>query len=108
MFVERGGPGYELEAEAVVDHGEPARSQSQALAIGSGDVFAGLSGLERKTGFAGEFAGDRLKLPTSQRLDQPAGEDHTLSLPLRQTFVRQMIGTVCHRLPYLGSKSAIR
>ena len=38
---QRRRPGHELEAEPVVDHGEAAGGERQALAIGAGDMLAG-------------------------------------------------------------------
>ena len=40
LLFEGGRPGHELEAEAVVDHGEAAGGEREALPIGPGDILA--------------------------------------------------------------------
>jgi hypothetical protein len=50
MFVERRRPRDEGKAQTVVDHGEPAGSQREALAVGAGD---GLTALRRRVGQPG-------------------------------------------------------
>ena len=41
LLFEAWRPGHELEAEAVIDHGEPAGGEREALAIGASDILAG-------------------------------------------------------------------
>ncbi len=43
LLFEGGRPGHELEAKTVVDHGEAARGEREALPVGPGDILAGRS-----------------------------------------------------------------
>ena len=40
LLLQSGSPGHQLEAEAIVDHGESPRREGDALAIDAGDVLA--------------------------------------------------------------------
>ena len=50
LLLERGSPWHQLEAETIVDHGEPAGRQRDPLPIGAGNVFAVGGGMVRKAG----------------------------------------------------------
>jgi hypothetical protein len=40
LLLQSGSPGYQLEAETIVNHGESSRREGDALTIDAGDVFA--------------------------------------------------------------------
>src|SRR5579863_10517598 len=40
VLLQSGPPGHQLEAEPIVDHGEPTRSEDDALTIDAGDLLA--------------------------------------------------------------------
>jgi hypothetical protein len=61
LLFEGGRPGHELEAEAVIDHGEAAGGEREALAIGAGDIFAGRA-IEGRPVSAASFSPERLDL----------------------------------------------
>src|SRR5581483_9526617 len=98
MLFERGRPGHELEAEAVVEHREASRGEIEAAAVGARDVRAGggfNGGLAR---LGGEALAQRVELATPQRLDQVAGEADTAALPFGQAFADEMLGAAVERV----------
>jgi len=70
LLFEGGRPGHELEAEAVVDHGEAAGGERETLPVGPGDILARRSAVERLAGLGGEPLAQHLHLPLSKRSDQ--------------------------------------
>ena len=108
LLFERGRPGDELEAEAVVDHGEPPGGEREALAIGAGDIFPTTDMIEWQTGFGDELLAQRTDLAISQRVEQPAGEDHAAALPLGEALADQVFSPLLERLLHLGAKAALR
>ena len=67
-------PGHELEAQAVVDHGEAAGGEREALAASARDVLACRRLIERLSGLGGEPFAQGLDLAASERADQAVGE----------------------------------
>ena len=57
LLLQRRSPRHELEAETVIDHGEPARRERDALAIDAGDVLAFGGRAMREARLSGEFRG---------------------------------------------------
>ena len=55
LLFERGRPGDELEAEAIVQHGETAGGESEPLAICAGDILAAARAIEWSAGLSGEL-----------------------------------------------------
>ena len=70
MFLDRRGPWHQLEAEAVVDHGEAARRECKAPAVRAGDKFTFSRFLEWHTGLGRERVAERVQLALPERTDQ--------------------------------------
>ena len=105
LFFERWRPGDQLEPEPVVDHGEPAKGEREALPVGASDIFAGRGSAERAAGLGGELLANCLHLTAAQRIDQVAREGHAAALPLGETLFNQMLRAGVHRLANLGAES---
>ena len=106
LLLQRRPPGHELKAEPVVDHGEPAGSERDALAIDAGDVFAFGRRAMGEAGFGARLAAASSKLPPAQGVEKIARENDALALPPRQTFLDEMIDPTVHRLADLGAEAA--
>jgi hypothetical protein len=102
LLFERRRPGHELEAEPIVNHGEAAGGEREALSISPGDTFAGGGSIERPAGLGGELLSQHFDFALAQRADQIAGEDEAACLPLRKTLVDEFLGVALQRLPHLG------
>ena len=74
LLFERRRPRHELEAEAVVDHGEAAGSEREALTVGAGDILAGRGMIEGLTGLGCEPFAEGFDLTAPERADQAVGE----------------------------------
>jgi hypothetical protein len=55
LLLQRRPPGHELEAETIIDHGEPPRRERDALAIDAGDVLAFGGRAMREASLSGQF-----------------------------------------------------
>jgi len=106
LLFERGRPGNELETEAVVDHGEAAGGEREALAVGTSDVFAAPRALEELAGFGCEFLAERFHFPVAQRVDQVAVEGDARAGAFGKAPFDQMLGATLHRLLHLGAEAA--
>ncbi|KAJ8137111.1 hypothetical protein OY671_009676, partial [Metschnikowia pulcherrima] len=104
---DRGGPGHELEAQAVVDHGEAARTEREAPAVGAGDKFTGGGLGEGAARLSREFFAERLDLAMAQRVDQLASENDASASPLGESFADQAFGAALHRRPHLRAESSL-
>ena len=93
MFFQGWRPGHQLEAEAVIDHGEAAGGEQETLPVGTGDELAAAGTVEGLAGFGRELFAERLQLAATQRVDQVAGEGCALTLPLAEALFDQMVGT---------------
>ena len=82
LLFERGRPGHELKAKAVVQHGEAAGGERDTLPVGAGDILAAAGAIECLAGVGREPFADRLQLATAERVNQPAIEGDTLAVPL--------------------------
>src|SRR3546814_14923874 len=63
-------PRHELEAETVVDHGEAARREREALAIGARHKLARSGLRELPVGLGLKLGAQRFNFPLPQRIDQ--------------------------------------
>ena len=106
LLLQRRLPRHKLEPEPIIDHGEPTRREGDALAIGTGDVIPFGDRAMRESGLERESRVSPIQLPPPQCLEQIAGEDDTLALPPRQTFLNEVIDTTDYRLAYFGAESA--
>lgn len=91
MLIQRGPPGHQLKTQAIIDHGEPARTQGEPLAVDAGDMLAFRRRSIAQPVILTDLSDRVIKLPAPQRLQQVTREDHTLSLPARQAFVGQIV-----------------
>src|SRR5690606_34287163 len=106
MLFERGRPGHELEAEAIIEHREASRGEIEAAAVGARDVLAGGGfdgGLAR---LGGEALPQRIELATPQLLDQVAAEADPAALPLGEPLADEMLGAALERGADLGAEAA--
>ena len=55
LLLQRRPPRHELEAETIIDHGEPTRGERDALAIDAGDVLAFGGRAMREASLGGQF-----------------------------------------------------
>src|SRR6516165_9046036 len=78
LLFEGGRPGHELEAQAVVDHGEAAGGEREALAVGASDIFARCGLIERLPGLSRKALAQGFDLSAPERADQILGEDDSL------------------------------
>lgn len=90
MLLHRWRPGHELETETVVDHCETSRGKRQALAIGTGDIFAFAGALEGLAGLSRQLLPEFLHLAPAERTEEIAAEDDAPALPLGEAFLDQM------------------
>src|SRR5690606_9103127 len=105
LLFERGRPGHELEAKAVVDHGEAAGGERESLAIGTGNILAAGGVLERHAGLSRELLGEAVQFAPAQRVEQPTREDDTATLPLGVTLADQMLRAFVQSLTDLGAEA---
>ena len=89
------GPGYELEAEAVVDHREPAGGEVETLAVDARDLITGGRLQVRQTGLGGEARPDRIQFAPPQRGEEVALQDDPLALAATEALVgEKVMGTL--------------
>src|ERR1700726_3832074 len=79
-LVEHGLPRHQLEADAVIDHGEAAARELGRADKRAADVFAGLGGGERQTAFGSHGPADTVGLRTLQIGDKILGHTDTAVL----------------------------
>ena len=108
LLFERGRPGHELEAEAVVDHGEAAGGEREALAVGTGDIFAAAGAVEGLAGLGGELFAQRLQLPAAQRSRSGCGEYDALACRSAKPCSTRWSARAVHRVAHLGAEAALR
>src|SRR5690606_34980988 len=106
LLFKGGRPGHELEAEAVVDHGEAARGEREPLAIGAGDIFSAAGRVEAAPSLCGKLLAYGTQLAAAQGVEQPAGEDDTAALPLGEALFGKVLGTPIHRLAHFRTEPA--
>ena len=96
FLLQRGPPWHELEAEPIIDHGEPAGGERHPLPIDARDALAFGRGLIGEPRLRRELSRGVLQLPPAQGGEQIAGEDDALPLPMREAFLGEMIDTRFH------------
>ena len=64
-------PGHELESEAVIDHGEAARREREALPVGARHILARCGLRELSAGLGRELLAKGVDLALPQHVDQP-------------------------------------
>ena len=101
------GPGHELEAEAVIDHGEAAGGEREALPVGSGDILPGRGGIERLTRLRSESLAQGFDLAAPERADQILGEDDSLRPALGKPLLDELLGPALHRVTDFGAKAGL-
>src|SRR5713226_5365240 len=94
--LEHGPPWHQLEAETIIDHGEPARRQRDTLAIGSGDVVAFARRAVREPGLGRELGYRTVQLALAQSVQEIVGENDALPLAPGQALFDQLIDTAVH------------
>src|SRR3546814_11178629 len=78
-------PRHELEAETVVDHGEAARREREALAIGARHILARSGLRELPAGLGRKLVAQPFHPALAQRVDQPGREADAARPPPGQT-----------------------
>ena len=101
-------PRHELEAKAVVDHGEAAGGERDALAIGAGDIFAVVRAVEGLASLGSELLAERVHFSAAQRIDQVAAKNDSLTVPFAEALFDQMGGAGAHGVAHLGAEAAFR
>src|SRR3546814_20745890 len=91
-------PRHELEAETVVDHGEAARRERAALAIGARHILARSGLRELPAGLRRKLVAQRFHLALAQRVDQPGREAAAARLPPGQALANETFGPLAHRV----------
>src|SRR5690348_12900878 len=92
FLLQRRPPGHELETESIIDHRETAGGERHPLPIDARNMLAFSRRLIGETRLGGQLCRGVFKLPSSQRGEQIAREDGTLSLSSREAFRSEMIG----------------
>jgi hypothetical protein len=106
VLLQRRPPWHQLEAESVIDHGEPARCQHHPLTKGPGDEFALAGRVMCEAGLSSELGCGGIELSPPQRADEVAREHRTLPLPACQSLAGKVINPTFHRVSNLGSEPA--
>src|SRR5690606_621175 len=101
LLFEGAGPRDEAEAEPVVDHGEAAGREREALAHDARDLFARRGGAIGKPGLAGDLRPNGVQLALTQRVEHSALEHRALAEATRQPLADEMIGARVHRPAHL-------
>ena len=96
LLFERGRPGHELEAEAVVDHGEAAGGEREALAVSPGDVLAGGSLVEGLAALGSQLFAQGFNLTAPERADQAVGCRQTSRRRGHEMHVARFIAPLLH------------
>ena len=98
-------PGHELEAEPVIDHGEAAGGERQALAIGAGDILA-VGGRLRAAGLGRELVAKRPQFAPAA-MCRASSRANTTRWPCRSASpARQDDRRAVHRVAHLGAEPA--
>ncbi|CDX39672.1 conserved hypothetical protein [Mesorhizobium plurifarium] len=105
MAFERWRPGNELEAEAVVDHGETTGGERQALAIRAGNMVAAGGTVEDLSAVGRVLVADHLQLATAQRIEQVAGELDAIALPLCEPLIDKISGAAIQGMADVGAEA---
>ena len=106
LLLQRRPPGHELKPHPIIDHGEPARRERDALAIDARDVLAFGGWAMGEPGLGRQSGGGLIELAPAQRVEKVASEDDPLALPPGQILLDEMIDPAVHRLADLGAKAA--
>src|SRR3546814_10516361 len=99
-------PRHELEAETVVDRGEAARREREALAIGARHILARYGLRELPAGLGRKLVAQRFHRALAQRVDQPGREADAARLPLGEALANEMFGPPVHRVANLRADAA--
>src|SRR3990167_7759943 len=108
LLFEGAGPGNEAETQAIVDHGEAAGGEREALTNDAGDLLAGRSRAVCKPGLARDLRADGIQLALAQRVEHSALEHRALAEATRQPLADEMISARVHRTPHLRAESTVR
>src|SRR6266702_3300314 len=106
LFLYLARPGHELEAEAVVDHGEAAGGERQALTIGAAHMLAGRGLHVRQSRLGRDHCTHRVQFASTQGVQEIALHDDALTLPPGEPFACKMFGTSLHGVARLATKPA--
>lgn len=83
FLLQRRPPRHELEPHPIIDHGEPAGGEGDALAVDAGHVLAFSGGAMCKSRLRREHCGDIVQFAPAQRVEEVPREPDALALPLR-------------------------
>ena len=95
--VERLRPRHELETDAVIDHGEPPRSERHALPHDAGDILAFGGRPMQQAGRLGEPGRHSVDLSIAKRREEIAREDNATAASFGKPCRDEMVGTRRHR-----------
>ena len=84
-------PGHQLETEAIIDHREPARTQGDALAVNSCDVFTLRRWVIGEAAAGRNLRGRRVQFSSPQGIDQLSRKDNPLPLPTGKPLANEML-----------------
>src|SRR6056297_2682460 len=106
MAVELRGPGNEREAETIVDHGEAARGEIEALAKRSCDGLALGRLVTGEAGWRAEVLSDGVQFAVAKGRQQIAGKGDPLTLPSGEAFGDKVVRAAFQCLANLCAKSS--
>ncbi len=95
----------ELEAEAVVDHGETTGTEREAPPIFPRDIFTGSGVSKGVVRLGGELSAQGFDVAAAQRVDQVAAVEHATALPSGKAFFDQALGAALHRVAHFNSEA---
>ncbi len=97
-----------MESKPIIDHGEPAGSQRDALAVDPGYVFALAGRRMSKAGFGGKAAGGSLQFTLTQRVDETGGIENAVALATCESLRDKMVSPPRHSISDFNAEPAGR
>jgi CheB methylesterase len=105
-LLQRRPPRNELEAQAIIDHGEATGSERDSLPIAAGDVLALGRGPVHQAGLSPESSRCLVQLLPFQPIEEIAREDDTQALSPSQTLLDEVIDPPIHRCAHFSTERA--
>jgi hypothetical protein len=99
-------PRHQAEPEPIINHGETARREAQALAIDAAHDFAVFRWTIRQGRLRCDMGGGLIELAPAERVEKVARENGALALATCKTFAGQVFDPGVHRLADVVAKAA--